>query len=38
MLKVYTNKIWKKNEELALPLTKFQKNYNKIYAIVINKN
>ena len=31
-------KIWKKNEELMLPLSKFQKNYNKIYAIVINKN
>ena len=35
-------KVWKKNQDHKLPLSKFQKNYNKInkkiYAIVINKN
>ena len=35
-------KVWKKNKDHKLPLSKFQENYNKInkkiYAIVINKN
>ena len=35
-------KVWKKNKDCKLPLSKFQENYNKInkkiYAIVINKN
>ena len=35
-------KVWKKNQDHKLPLSKFQENYNKInkkiYAIVINKN
>ena len=35
-------KVWRKNEDCKLPLSKFQENYNKInkkiYAIVINKN
>ena len=35
-------KVWRKNEDCKLPLSKFQENYDKInkkiYAIVINKN